>query len=304
MSTTVLTAPAQDSAAAWHGIRLGRFTASTIGELMSEPKSLDEATIIEHGHLVPDDIAWKVLQSGPRKGQRVRVDGFGELLRAEMRKAGLPLFGSTAMECIAKKAAERLNHMPSPCAITRSMERGMLLEHPARILLSRYWKHIDTTTFQMFGDNSGATPDGLIAVDDSSWNVKCPEEPGDLLLFADSVADGDFEALERWNKKYAWQTQLEALASGTDHATITLFTDRIPKHQISDEERREMQDIMNAVAYQLGEVYNRPFSYNYETNGFAFVSRRFELTNERVTRIRNVIRAAEKECVRLMALMS
>lgn len=303
MSTALSNSPTQAEAAEWEANRIGRFTASVIGKLMMEPKSISEAFMIEHAHLV-DIPMYTPLKSGPRKGSLRITPGFADALKEACEAAGVPIFGDTARGLIASKAAERLGQRPAPTNRTRSMDRGSLLEHAARILLSRYWKPINGVTFQPYGNNSGATPDGIVVDTVSSWQVKCPEDPGDLMLFADSVQDGDFDALKAWNPIYAWQCMMEAKATGCKTATFTMFTDRLDTHKITPLEREEVQIVMDSVAYAMGEQLNYPIFYKYESDGFAHVTRHFELTEERSKRIDQVLEAAEVECQRFMALMS
>lgn len=305
MSTLLANSPAQSQDAEWEATRIGRFTASVIGKLMTPPKSMPFALALEaHANGVTCGIEpYSILKSGPRKGQQVESKGFASAMMEAMDEAGFIVFGDTALSLIASKAAERMGQRPAPQVRTKSMDRGSLLEHAARILLSRYWKPIDGVSFQPYGENGGATPDGYIPSDESTWQVKCPEDPGDLMLFANAVPDGDFAALESWNKVYAWQVMMEAKASGCKYATFSLFTDRLPIHTITDLEREEVQVVMDAVAYKMGEALNYPIWYKYETNGFAHVARRFELTQQRSDRIDRVLASAEDECERLQLLM-
>ena len=269
------------------GIRTGRFTASVFGDLLSEPRTLTPAHILDHGHLLP--------------GTPTTDRGFNALLRKKIDEAGIVLFGDTALGLIASKAAERVTDRPAPHIATRSMDRGMILEHAARILLSRYWKPIDTTTFHPYGENSGGTPDGFVDKGESTWQVKCPEDPGDLLLFDAQVPDGDFEAMERWNRKHAWQLMVEAVSAGTKYATITMFTDRMALHDIEEHVKGEVQTVMDVVSHKMGEFENRAIWYMYEGTGFAHISKRFELTDERKARIDRTLASAEVECLKMTA---
>lgn len=307
MSTMI--APVQADTAAWEETRLGKFTASTIGKLMQEPKSLSPAFMVDHAHLVTDMEMFTPLKSGPRKGELRLTPGFADKLKDACAAAGIPMFGEGALQLIADKAMERLSGRPASQVTTRSMDRGTILEYGARILLSRYWKPIEGITWQAYGENSGATPDGQVERGTESLDVKCKEATSELALFSRSVPDGDFDALESWNKLEAWQIMHQAKCCGMKYANLVYFTDRWARHIITDEERREVQRDMDEVADVLGNVRGYPVGYQFERDpnsgvyGFAYVAKRFELTDERSERIDRALKAAEAECLITMAEM-
>lgn len=308
MST--MTAPVQTDTAAWEETRLGKFTASTIGKLMQEPKSLSVAFMVEHAHLVTDMQMFTALKSGPRKGEPRLTPGFADKLKEACQAQGVPMFGEGAMQLIADKAMERITGRPTAQVSTRSMDRGTILEYGAAILLSRYWKTIERITWQGYGDNSGATPDGQVERGTESLDIKCKEATSELALFNRSVPDGDFEALESWNKLEAWQIMHQAKCCGMKYANLVYFTDRWARQIITDEERREVQYDMDEAANLLGNIRGYPIGYQFERDpnsgvyGFAYVAKRFELTEERSNRIDRVLKAAESECLITMASMA
>ena len=280
--------------------RAGRFTASVFGQLTAEPKSLSANIIEKYAHLVPEEQAWKIIKSGPRKGQQVRSDRFNDLLKDAMSANGIVLFGDTAMSLIASKAGELLGEAMDYSPDTRSTDRGTLLEHAARIILSNHWLPMDGCGWQPYGENCGATPDTLLVRDETETNdFKCPEKFGDVLLF-NELPDGDFDELVKWNRTYAWQLMVQAKASGTRYANLTYFTDRLHIHDLDPGERDHVQSIMDAVAYQMGEATGRPWGYTYASDGFAFASKRYELTEERSAYIDRVLNAAVIERDRLV----
>lgn len=288
MST--LTAPQQSDTAAWEATRIGRFTASEVGKLFAEPRTLTAQHVREYCYLLPDT--------------KPTAKTFKTELREKIREAGITLFGDTALGLIASKAGERLTGHPKAFASTRSMDRGTMLEHAARHLLSRYWRPIDQVTFQAYGDNAGATPDGLTDGGQSTVDIKCPESFGDVILFDDAITEGDFDALESWNKNYAWQIMMQAKCAGTRYAWLVYFTDRLPLRKINDIERTEVQAILDYVGERMSEENQFPKTYTYASDGFHFAAKRFELIEERSARIDAVLKAAEDECQRFMAMMS
>lgn len=276
------------------GDRCGRFTASVFGKLMAEPRTVPADVLDKYAHLVPDEIGMKVMKSGPRKGETVRVDGFSGLVKDAMREKGIILFGDTARSLIAAKAGEKRSGRPDYHPDTRSTDRGTLLEHAARIILSHHWTPIEGATWMPYGKDGGATPDGLLYKGTETDDLKCPESFGDVIEF-DQLPDGDFDALLSWNRDYAWQIMYQAKCAGVRFANLTYFTDRLDTIQLPAGMRQQVQDVMDYVAYRLGEVTNRPWSYTYETDGFYYATKRYELTEERSKLIDTVLNAAAKE---------
>src|SRR5574343_714292 len=250
---TTLTAPVQSDRAAWHGTRVGRFTASTIGALMTPPRS---------------------------KGKT---------------------WSDTALTLIATKAVERLTGQPVQTAANFSMKRGTLLEHAATYLLSQHWQPVDACTWMPIGDNSGATPDGLLR-DGSPVGIKCPENPVTVLEFGDAVPDGDWLALLDWNRTYAWQIATQALAAGSDRASLVYFSDRLPWLQWQEDERDTCNAIMSAVGDKLFNLTTQVYDYHIQPTceGWAYVARSFGIPQEAFDQLEEVLKRAEVECLSLM----
>ena len=263
---------------------------------MAEPRTIPAHVIEQYAHLVPMELAWKTLKSGPRAGQTVRPDNFNALVRAAMREHGIVLFGDTARKLIASKAGEPVTGEYEYSADTPSTRRGTILEHACRILLSKYWQPVDGSAWTPLGENSGATPDGTVRKGRETGDFKCPEAFADVLLF-DELPDGDFEALEEWDKGYAWQIMTQAKAFGVKWANLVYFTDRLPITPITFVEREEVQMVMDYVANELEERTGRSWHYQFATQGFHFAVKRYELTEERSAKIDAVLASAEKVCV-------
>lgn len=247
----------QHDTAAWQNQRLGKFTASTIGKLMTGPRMTKEL--------------------------QARAD------------AGEVFFGDTALAVIADKAAERVSGIAEFQPSTFAMKRGTVLEHAAKYLLSRHWQKVNDCAFQPRGKNSGATPDGILN-DGSTMDVKCPESFTDVMRFGAEVPDGDFDALLRWNKGYAWQIMHQALCAGSSEAWLVYFTDRLPWIKITHEERDAVQCILDEQCAEFNQENLYPFEYTFGSPGFAYVARRFALTQDRADLIDRTLAAAEVEC--------
>jgi hypothetical protein len=296
MSTAL--APAQNDRKAWHGTRLGKFTASTIGELMVEAGTLTEEEAEIYAHLVSEP-RYRELKSGPNKGQMAEDPKFGSKVKAAMQAAGIVRFGKTALSLIKTKAIERVTLVQEHNTSNGSMRRGLLLEPAALHLLNDKWTKIHEAGYQPYGNNSGATPDGLVSGGQATMDLKAPEDGGDLLRFAQEVPDGDFDALERWDRNYAWQIMMQAKASGVKTAYLVYFSDRLPIYPLEADDVEILQTIINAMADKYSQEHEYPWGYTWDKPGYFYVVRRFELTEERSQKIDRHLQAAEVECEKM-----
>jgi hypothetical protein len=244
---------------AWKATRTGRFTASTMGKLMTEARSKD------------DKAAGKLSEG--------------------------------ALSLIKQKAVERVTKRPSHTAATWSMRRGVLLEHAACYLLSRYWEVVYACTWMPIGTNSGATPDFLRKTG-SPGDIKCKESEDVMFDLATEVTD--WNSLLRWNKDEAWQIATQALAAGSTKATLLYFTDKLQTIRITDEEYMTCNAIMEAMGNKLleltGQIYDYTFNDGDGNPGFAFVAKTIDIPQEALERINAVLERAEAECLKYVDL--
>ena len=257
----MITAQQQANPQVWHDLRLGKFTASTIGKLMTQPRMTKDMN--------------------------------------ERAAAGAVFFGEGAISLIAEKAAERVSGVREHSPSTYSMKRGTVLEEAAVHLLSQHWTPIDGCAYMPYGSNSGATPDGLVFKGLGTVDLKCPEAFTNVLRFGAEVPDGDFDALEAWDRGYAWQVMHQAKCAGVKEAWLVYFTDRLPWIKLSEEDRDIAQQIIDFACDRLAEGSEFPFGYTFGGDGYFYVARRFELTDDRSDKIDRVLVAAEVECVNM-----
>lgn len=260
MST--LTAPHQNDNAAWKDTRVGKFTASTLGQLMTTPR-------------VTKDI-------------QARLD------------AGEVVFGDTALSLISAKAVERLTGTWIKTDEVPIMKRGLLLEAGGLHLLSQDWTPIEPCTWQPYGKNAGATPDGLMFKGTACMDLKCPGNAADVVMFNDQVVDGDFDSLLTWDKGYAWQIAMQALACGVTECWLVYFTDRLPVFPITPETREAVQTVIDAQAELYSQESRFPWEYHFGSNGYYFSAKRFTLTDELKSKIERTLAAAEVVCLETM----
>lgn len=250
MST--LAAPLQTNRRAWADTRIGRFTASTIGALMTEPRS----------KAAKDAGEWS----------------------------------ETAKALISQKAVEYVTGKPTYTHANFSMRRGTLLEHAAIHLMNEHWKPLFECTWIPYGENGGATPDSLLE-DNSPFDVKSPESEVQLFEFADQVVEGDWHSLLKWDKNYAWQIAMQALAAGSDHASLAYFSDRVALRQWLDGERDTCNAVMAAIGDQLFNLSGQMYEYHIppSSEGYGFVARTFEIPKSAFERINEVMERAVVE---------
>jgi hypothetical protein len=239
--------------AGWKDTRIGRFTASTFGQLMTEPRSKAE------------------------------------------REAGA--WGKTAQGLITAKAIERLTGKWMNDVDTQPMRRGLLLEPAALYLLSKHWRTVEGVTWQAWGDNFGSTPDALVDRGAATMDIKCPGNAADVVRFADEVVDGDFDSLLAWDKGYAWQIMCQALTCGVKDCWLVYFTDRLPIHVLTNDERQEVQTLIDLRAEQHSQESFFPWRYDFASEGYFYAAKMFTLTDEIEGRIISTLARAEAECV-------
>lgn len=132
-------------------------------------------------------------------------------------------------------------------------------------------------------------------------DVKCPTDPMDVVLFGLAVQDRDFDSLLKWNKNYAWQIMVQAYVSGTRYASLVYFTDQLAIREMSDEGREKVQRLIDDRCEQYSQERLYPFEYAYASSGYFYQARRFELTNELIDTIRSTVEKAEVHVLNYMA---
>lgn len=256
----MIQAPTSQDRAAWKDTRIGRFTASKFGALMTQPRN-----------------------KADREAGKFSAEGAGYIFA---------------------KAIERLTGVPMDDAgATSTMRRGLLLEPAALHILSSAWKPCDACTWQAYGDILGSTPDALVDAGGGTMDLKCPANPADVVRFAVEVPNGDFDALIAWDRNYAWQIMVQALTCGSDTAHLVYFTDRLPIHKLTPDERDAAQLLIDAAADRYSGDNLYPWEYQYASDGYFFAARSFLVTEEVKDRILSTLARAEAECQRIMGML-
>jgi hypothetical protein len=238
----------------WKQTRMGKFTASTIGQLMTSPRS-----------------------------------------KADREAGG---WSATAMKLIKVKAIERLTGQYIRGSEVEAMRRGLLLEPAALHLLNRHWRNVDVTTWQEFNSFIGATPDGLVDQGTATMDLKCPMNAADVLLFQDEVQDGSWESLLAWDKDYAWQIMTQSLCCELNTCWLVYFTDRLSIRKFQEDEREEVQSLIDQRAELHSQESLYPWSYTFDSDGYYFAAKRFERTDEITIQLLSTLARANEECDR------
>lgn len=251
-------APQQTDRKAWGSDRIGAFTASTNGKLLTEPRS-------------------KAAKEA------------GEL-------------SETALVLIAEKATEIIKGKEIRSAWSWEMKRGFVLEAAMKYLLGKHWQEVFDCLMQRTGIWI-ATPDGLLS-NGEPVDIKCTNEV-DMMLFADQVPEGDWEALKKWNKGYAYQVATQAKACGTTHGNLVYCTDQIKVIALDHHDiikihgeglHDELGGLIGAACQRLFDEIGTQFTYQfndaYNEPGFAFIARRFEIPAGEIELLEKAITAA------------
>lgn len=179
----------QNNRSLWDQMRLGRFTASVVHELMTGPKS-------------------------PTIAQK------------EILANGGVVFGEAALSRIAQVAAERITQTPPFPVNSAPMEWGETMEEEAFVHLCEHWKPLDHAVFSTLGHYAGATPDAITSDGKMTVDIKCPYGSGVFVKWA-LIGDGE-EALLRFSKEYFWQIMMQAKCYGVNRCALAYYDPRLP----------------------------------------------------------------------------
>lgn len=264
----------------WRAARVGKFTASTIADLFTEPMSLTDEHVAKYGHLIPDDPY--VIKGGKKQF----APNYQTKLKGAVRDSGRFLFGATALTRIAKVAAERITGVEGDRITSKAMERGIEMEPYAFAHLNKHWSPLDGAQFAPYAhpilkrEIGGATPDFVALRGSMTGDIKIPQTDK-VLEFARSVKEGDHDSLMSWSKQYYWQIMMQAKVYGAKKAALAYYDERIAG---------------GLVDYQDFEAgYYKP-----QLAHLCAVVRTFDLRKEDSDLIDAVLLSAEEQCTTMM----
>lgn len=171
----------------WFSVRNGRFTGSEMYKLMTGGKrDMTEQELIEYKAANP-------------KGTRKTID---------------VMFGETALSYIFQKACDvAFGRDEEEQFVSQDMLRGQMLEPIAfekfKELKEADFMTVEKTSFFVYGDNAGASPDGLVN-SDAVLEIKAPRPT----KFFKLVKDG-YDAIDN---EYIVQMQTEILCTNSKRA--------------------------------------------------------------------------------------
>lgn len=147
-----------------------------------------------------------------QRSQEWHEQRFGKFTASEIYKLmGIKGLGETGKTYAFEKAIQELYGEFEENYISADMQRGIELEPLAfekiKELKGLDFINVETCSFFEFGENAGASPDGLIG-EDTILEIKCPKSN----TFFKLVADNEI------NKNYFYQMQMQMLATGRNKA--------------------------------------------------------------------------------------
>ena len=158
------------------------------------------------------------MESVQQRSPEWREQRLGLFTASEIHKLmGVRGLGETGKSYAIDKAIEQLYGEVDDNFVSYDMERGTELEPLAfakfKELKALEFVDVVNCGFFNYGNNAGASPDGLVG-DDAILEIKCPKNSTFFKLVATNVIDD----------KYLYQMQLQMLATGRTKGYLFNYT--------------------------------------------------------------------------------
>lgn len=232
-----------DGLSDWHKERLGKFTSSRIGDLMTKGRVATAALEKKLSKLDPDS------------------DEHKELKQEIEAKKYAALFGESAKTYIREKLAELLTGLPKETPETFAMAWGTKYEPEAIQFYAENFaeeevKHLGTV-FVKFSELCGGSPDGYVG-EDGIIEVKCPNSHNHLeTLMEDHI-----------KMAYIYQCQANMLFTGRKWCDFISYDPRFQDDSLKMKVIRVNKDesICNAILDRIGIAADMVLEYKEKYN--------------------------------------
>jgi hypothetical protein len=219
----ILLGPVQSNPTAWAKVRRGKVTGSRFADVMTPPRTPPRKFVQDHAHLVSEAERYKVLKTGPRAGQKVEVDGLGQMVMEAAERNGTYCWGDTARSYMMEIVASAVTGRDKAGGKSAAMDHGNdteadAFDHYAAVNFA------DVRKAQMLilrDTRIAATPDGFVEGDPDGpglLEIKCPESKTHLATWM----------ARELPEEYFEQVQGQLWVSGRQWCDFVSFDNRFP----------------------------------------------------------------------------
>ena len=219
----ILLGPVQSNPTAWAKVRRGKVTGSRFADVMTPPRTPPRKFVQDHAHLVSEAERYKVLKTGPRAGQKVEVDGLGQMVMEAAERNGTYCWGDTARSYMMEIVASAVTGRDKAGGKSAAMDHGNdteadAFDHYAAVNFA------DLRKAQMLilrDTRIAATPDGFVEGDPDGpglLEIKCPESKTHLATWM----------ARELPEEYFEQVQGQLWISGRQWCDFVSFDNRFP----------------------------------------------------------------------------
>ena len=260
----IILGPLQSNPTAWAKVRRGKVTGSRFADVMTPPRTPPRKFVQDHAHLIAEAERYKILKSGPRAGQKVEVDGLGQMVMEAAERNGTYCWGDTARSYMMEIVASAVTGRDKVGGKSAAMDHGNdteadAFDHYAAVNFADVRK---AQMLVMKYHRIAATPDGFVEDHPDGpglLEIKCPESKTHLATWM----------ARELPEEYFEQVQGQLWVSGRQWCDFVSFDNRFPpsmwmvqiRVQRDEEFIARMEARVRAFAAEVDDRLGTIFSY-------------------------------------------
>ena len=219
----IILGPLQSNPTAWAKVRRGKVTGSRFADVMTPPRTPPRKFVQDHAHLIAEAERYKILKTGPRAGQKVEVDGLGQMVMEAAERNGTYCWGDTARSYMMEIVASAVTGRDKVGGKSAAMDHGNdteadAFDHYAAVNFADVRK---AQMLVMKYHRIAATPDGFVEDHPDGpglLEIKCPESKTHLATWM----------ARELPEEYFEQVQGQLWVSGRQWCDFVSFDNRFP----------------------------------------------------------------------------
>ena len=219
----IILGPVQSNPTAWAKVRRGKVTGSRFADVMTPPRNPPRKFVQDHAHLIAEAERYKILKTGPRAGQKVEVEGLGQMVMEAAERNGTYCWGDTARSYMMEIVATAVTGRDKVGGRSAAMDHGNdteadAFDHYAAVNFA------DVRKAQMLilrDTRIAATPDGFVEDHPDGpglLEIKCPESKTHLATWM----------ARELPEEYFEQVQGQLWVGGRQWCDFVSFDNRFP----------------------------------------------------------------------------